>query len=188
MSLPASPYGSREQAAELVFSHELSTGALWESIRMKGGAYGAFARPDSLEGVFSLATYRDPDPFRSLKTFPEILLQRSKLDIGEDSLEKSIIGTFARETSPRAPSDSGFTDFLRCLYGISPGHRFTRLKEIVALTAEDTAAAARRLAGAASTASAATGSFPGRQVIIAGTRAAEKAATALGVEVKQLPV
>jgi Zn-dependent M16 (insulinase) family peptidase len=185
MSLPASPYGSREQAAELVFSHELSTGALWESIRMKGGAYGAFARPDSLEGVFSLATYRDPDPLRSLKIFPEILLQRSKLNVGEDSLEKSIIGTFARETVPRAPSASGFTDFLRCLYGISPGHRFIRLKEIVALSAEDMAAAARRLAGAAATVA---GDFPGRQVIIAGTGAAEKAAVALGVTVKQLPI
>jgi Zn-dependent M16 (insulinase) family peptidase len=184
MSLPAAPYGSREQAAELVFAHELSTGALWESIRMKGGAYGAFARPDSLEGVFSLATYRDPDPLRSLKIFPEILLQRSKLDPGEDSLEKSIIGSFARETSPRAPSDSGFTGFLRCLYGITPGHRFTRLKAIVALTAEDTAAVASRLAASA----AAAGGFPGRQVIIAGTGAAEKAAAALGVEPGRLPV
>jgi Zn-dependent M16 (insulinase) family peptidase len=187
MTLPAAPYGSREQAAELVFAHELSTGALWESIRMKGGAYGAFARPDSLEGVFSLATYRDPDPLRSLKTFPEILSQRSKLDPGEDSLEKSIIGTFARETAPRAPSDSGFTGFLRCLYGITPGHRFTRLKAIVALTAKDTAAAASRLAGAA-VAEAAAGGFPGRQVIIAGTGAAEKAAAALGVEPRKLPV
>jgi Zn-dependent M16 (insulinase) family peptidase len=187
MTLPAAPYGSREQAAELVFAHELSTGALWESIRMKGGAYGAFARPDSLEGVFSLATYRDPDPLRSLKTFPEILLQRSGLVIGEDSLEKSIIGTFARETAPRTPSDSGFTGFLRCLYGITPGHRFTRLKAIVALTAKDTAAVASRLAGSASPAAAADG-FPGRQVIIAGTGAAEKAAAALGVEPKKLPV
>jgi Zn-dependent M16 (insulinase) family peptidase len=183
MTLPAAPYGSREQAAELVFSHELSTGALWESIRMKGGAYGAFARPDSLEGVFSLTTYRDPDPLRSLKTFPEILLRRSTLDIGEDSLEKSIIGTFAHETVPRTPSDSGFTGFLRCLYGITPGHRFTRLKTIVALTAEDTAAVASRLAGAA-----AANDFPGRRVIIAGTGIAEKAATALGVEARKLPV
>ncbi|MDR2049100.1 MAG: insulinase family protein [Treponema sp.] len=192
MTLPAAPYGSREQAAELVFSHELSTGALWESIRMKGGAYGAFARPDSLEGVFSLTTYRDPNPLRSLKTFPEILLRRSGLDIGEDSLEKSIIGTFAHETVPRTPSSSGFTGFLRCLYGVTSEHRFTRLKAIVALTAEDIAAAASRLAGAAaavtSPATEVAGGFPGRPVIIAGTGTAEKAAAALGVEARKLPV
>jgi Zn-dependent M16 (insulinase) family peptidase len=184
MSLPASPYGSREQAAELVLSHELSTGALWESIRMKGGAYGAFARPDNLEGVFSLATYRDPDPLRSLKIFPEILLNRGKRTIDEDSLEKSIIGSFARETVPRTPSDNGLTDFLRYLYGITSEHRFTRLKAIVALAAGETAAAAGRLGGAALDA----GGFTGRQVIIAGTGAAEKAAAALGVEVRRLPV
>ncbi|MDR1506098.1 MAG: insulinase family protein [Treponema sp.] len=189
MSLPAAPYGSREQAVELVFSHELSTGALWESIRMKGGAYGAFARPDSLEGVFSIVTYRDPDPLRSLKTIPEILLKRSKLNAGEDSLEKSIIGTFSRETTPRTPSDDGFTDFLRYLYGITPLHRFTRLKEIVALKEEDTAAAARRLAAAAGALSRrAPAEESGRQVIIAGKAAAEKAAAALGVEPKVLPV
>ncbi|MCL1928790.1 MAG: insulinase family protein, partial [Treponema sp.] len=76
MSLCSAPYGSEEHAAELVFSHELSTGALWESIRMMGGAYGAFAHPDNLEGVFSFSTYRDPDPFRSLGSFPEILKKR----------------------------------------------------------------------------------------------------------------
>ncbi|MDR1930264.1 MAG: insulinase family protein, partial [Treponema sp.] len=73
LSLPSSRYGTREQAAELVLAHELSTGALWESIRMSGGAYGAFASSDSLEGIFSLATYRDPEPGRSLSVFPQIL-------------------------------------------------------------------------------------------------------------------
>ncbi|MDR0403660.1 MAG: insulinase family protein [Treponema sp.] len=185
MSLPAALYGSREQAAEMVFAHELSTGALWESIRMKGGAYGAFARSDSLEGVFSLATYRDPDPLRSLKTFPEILLKRSRSDGGEDNLEKSIIGTFARETVPHTPSDNGFVDFLRYLYGITAEFRFTRLKKIVALAANDTAAVAGRLAGAAAVG---LESFPGRKVIIAGTGTAEKAAAALGTAVRKLPV
>ena len=181
LSLQAAPYGSREQAAELVFSHELSTGALWESIRMKGGAYGAFAKPDSLEGVFSLATYRDPDPVRSLSAFPEILRGRGEFVPDDDSLEKAVIGTFARETAPRSPADKGFTDFLRYLYGVTAEQRLRRLENIVSLEAGETSAAARRLAAGADR-------FPGRPVIIAGTGAAEKAAAALGAVVKILPV
>ena len=42
--------------AELVLSHRLKTGFLWERIRMKGGAYGAFSMPNGLEGTFTFAT------------------------------------------------------------------------------------------------------------------------------------
>jgi Zn-dependent M16 (insulinase) family peptidase len=182
ISLPAVPYGSPEQAAELALSHELSTGALWESIRMMGGAYGAFAHPDNLEGVFSLATYRDPDPLRSLGAFPPILKKRGAETIDEDSLEKIIIGAFARETRPRTPADKGFSEFLRCLYGIRQSHRLSRLKALVSLQAEETGAAARRLAEAAEQTA-----MPGA-VVITGLKQAKKAAKKLGTTVKILPV
>ncbi|MDR2662191.1 MAG: insulinase family protein [Treponema sp.] len=181
MSLPAVPYGSPEEAAELALSHELSTGALWESIRMMGGAYGAFAHPDNLEGVFSLATYRDPDPLRSLGAFPGILKKRAAGTIDDDTLEKIIIGAFARETRPRTPADKGFSEFLRRLYGIRESHRLSRLKALVGLKAEETGAAARRLAKAAERTAAA-------EVVITGPRQAEKAAKKLGTGVKTLPV
>jgi Zn-dependent M16 (insulinase) family peptidase len=186
MSLPAASYGSPEQAAELVFSHELSTGALWESIRMMGGAYGAFAHPNSLEGVFSFSTYRDPDPIRSLGSFPAILEKRSSEGTNGDNLEKVIIGAFARETRPHSPQEKGFSEFLRRLYGINDDHRLSRLKWIAALTTEETNAAARRLADAAR---AAAGEPPGTcPVIIAGSKTAERAAKKLGLEITELPV
>ena len=181
MSLGSAPYGSAEQAAELVFSHELSTGALWESIRMMGGAYGAFAHPDNLEGVFSFSTYRDPDPLRSLGSFPRILKKRGSEGIGQDSLEKVIIGAFSRETRPHSPVEKGFSEFLRQLYGISGSHRLSRLRNIVSLNAEATNAAAKRLANAAQ-------EGPCYPVIIAGKKAAESAAKKLKVEVQELPV
>jgi Zn-dependent M16 (insulinase) family peptidase len=83
-ALSAAPFDSPGQAAELVLAHQLSTGALWESIRMKGGAYGAFAHPDHLEGVFSLATYRDPSPLRSLDAFGSILKEASEAAFMDD--------------------------------------------------------------------------------------------------------
>jgi Zn-dependent M16 (insulinase) family peptidase len=183
MSLPCAPYGSPEQAAELVFSHELSYGALWEQIRMMGGAYGAHAYPDNLEGVFSFSTYRDPDPLRSLEAIPAILKKRGKTKIDQDSLEKVIIGTYSKEIRPRAPSEKGFSEFLRRLYGINHNHRLTRLKQIISLTAKDTGNVAERLAVASSAKTERCS-----PVIIAGKSIAEKAAKKLGVEPKELPV
>jgi Zn-dependent M16 (insulinase) family peptidase len=181
LSLPSSAYGTPGEAAELVLAHELSTGALWESIRMMGGAYGAFASPDSLEGVFSLATYRDPDPRRSLSVFPEILQKREAAGIDEDGLEKALIGTFSRELRPRSPAEKGFSDMLRFLYGIRESQRQRRMEALIRVQAAETSKIAGRLAGDARRSR-------GPQVIIAGTKAAERAARELGAELITLPV
>ncbi|MCL2070199.1 MAG: insulinase family protein, partial [Treponema sp.] len=85
MSLTAVPYGDSLQAAELVFSHQLSTGALWENIRMKGGAYGAFSQPDHLEGPFSFTTYRDPNPLASLEAFAAIIAEAARPEAADKS-------------------------------------------------------------------------------------------------------
>ena len=182
MSLKASPFGSQFQAAELVFSHLLSTGALWEDIRMKGGAYGAFARVDHLEGFFSFLTYRDPNPLRSLDAFNSIIKARNSdclRSIGRQNVDKAVIGTYARETHPHTPAEKGLADFLRFLSGIEDSHRSERLKGIIALSESEIDAVPKRLAEE-------TGfSHP---VIITGNSEAEKAASRLGVEIRSLPI
>jgi len=176
MSLKASPFGSPHQAAELVFSHQLSTGALWEDIRMKGGAYGAFARVDHLEGLFSFSTYRDPNPLRSLDAFNSIIKTRN-VDWRQNA-DKAVIGTYARETHPHTPAEKGLADFLRFLSGIEDRHRSERLKGIIALSEGEIDAVPKRLAADAGFA---------HPVIITGKADAEKAASQLEVEIRNLP-
>ncbi|MDR2149802.1 MAG: insulinase family protein [Spirochaetaceae bacterium] len=176
-SLPAAPYASCGQAAEMVLAHYLSTGALWEAIRMKGGAYGAFAMSDNFEGAFSFATYRDPSPLRSLDSFSEIM--RTLPILEHDSLEKAVIGTYAQETNPRTAAEKGFGDFLRLLCGIEHHHKADRLKHILSLSVPALSTAVNRIA-------AYKGSlFP---VIIAGQTQAARAAEKFGVPFKTLPL
>jgi Zn-dependent M16 (insulinase) family peptidase len=182
-SLPAAPYDSSGQTAEIVLAHLLSTGALWEDIRMKGGAYGAFAQPDSLEGYFSFSTYRDPNPLRSLDSFERILGSRASASMdgpgfGEDEVEKAVIGCYGKETRPRTPAEKGSADFSRFLYGIEDLHRKRRLERLVAVERLQVAAAWQRLAGQSA-------AVP---VIVAGPAIAEKAAAKLGTEPRILPV
>jgi len=187
IALKAVPYGSPLQAAELVLAHQLSTGALWEEIRMKGGAYGAFAQPDHLEGPFLFSTYRDPNPLASLDAFSSIVgeaaLQKESLTaepLNDEELTKAVIGVYARETHPLTPAEKGLADFLRFLNGVEDSHRSRRLKDIIALSADQIETVQKRLAGDTT-----SETWP---VIIAGKADAEKAAARLGVEVRNLPV
>ena len=176
MTLASAPFGSLIQSTELVLSHLLYTGVLWEEIRMKGGAYGAFVQPDALEGTFSFSTYRDPDPQRSLKCFKSILENFSEYK--GDTLEKAVIGAYSRETRPRTPAEKGSVDFSRLLYGIEDSHRARRLLNLINTGEEDMALALRRLKSLEAPC----------PVIIAGAGEAEKAARALGIDAEILPV
>jgi Zn-dependent M16 (insulinase) family peptidase len=174
-ALRGAPWDSPAQAAEMVLAHLLSTGALWEDIRMKGGAYGAFAQANIVEGYFGLSTYRDPQPLRSLDSFGQIM---GGAEFSGDTVEKAVIGCYGQETCPRTPAEKGWADFSRFLYGVEDAHRQRRLERLVGMEAGAVAAALRRLG-------AQTAAVP---VIVAGQAIAEKAAAKLGTEPKMLPV
>ena len=178
MSLKAAPLDTRMQAAEVVLAHRLSTGALWEEIRMKGGAYGAGASSDGIESCFSLSTYRDPSPLRSLDSFASILKSRAAVATEESDLVKSIIGCYATITSPRTPARKSALDFFRFLSRIDYDSRKRNLENLLDVRADDIAAAVGGLAA----------QKPFGRAVIAGAKDAEQIAKSLGTEVQELPV
>jgi len=143
--LPSPLYGTDDQPVDTVFGHWLASGLLWEKVRTAGGAYGAFAYPDSLEDIFVLSTYRDPMPLKSLAVFRESLELAAGMTIDELSLEKTVTGCYSREIQPRSPSDKGFTAFIRILYGISDETRRKKIARIVSVTPADMQDCAKRL-------------------------------------------
>jgi Zn-dependent M16 (insulinase) family peptidase len=180
MTLQAAEYDTLPHTAETVLAHQLTTGALWENIRMKGGAYGAHASSNGIERCFSLSTYRDPNPLRSLDTFCSILKDNASF-AGADALEKLIIGCYSSETRPRTPSEKSVNDFLRFLSRIDDGCRKRKLERLINISENDISAALSEIASQ-------LGPQKQSRVIIAGTNSAEQAAKTLGVEVQLLPV
>ncbi|MCL2600093.1 MAG: insulinase family protein [Treponema sp.] len=178
MALKAAPFDTGMQTAETVLSHYLSTGALWEDIRMKGGAYGASASSDSLERCFTFSTYRDPSPLRSLDSFSTILKSRAADLIAESDLVKTIIGCYARETTPRTPAGKSKGDFLRFLYRIGDGYLSRKLERLVGISTGDISAALGELAA----------QKPFGKVVVTGMKDAEHVAKSLGTEIQELPV
>ncbi len=181
---PCAEYASREFAAGIVLAHYASTGELWETIRMKGGAYGAFAYISGLEKTFTLASYRDPAPLKTLKAFQSALKKIGKHGIDEESFEKALIGTYAKETRPQTPAQKGITDCLRFLAGIEDERRAEIRRHLLSVTAEETAREASRLAAAAEASLTASCVLEGST----GSHGAEKTAAALGCTERTLPV
>jgi Zn-dependent M16 (insulinase) family peptidase len=179
LSLGASAFGTKEASAETVLAHYLSTGALWTVLRMKGGAYGAHAAANSIEGTFTFSTYRDPRPADSVLSFSKILEAAQKTKIKDDMLEKIIIGAYAKEKQPAANPVKGFKDFMRFLYNISDEMRTENLENIITAGADDITDAALRLCRSISKTSP--------RVILAGKTESSRAAAKFKAAVCKLP-
>ncbi len=145
LSFKASKYATREEVAEKVLAHLLSSGALWEKIRTVGGAYGAFAHSDPISERFTLSTYRDPNPIASLKAFDECLEAAAKSRFDDETVEKAVAGTYSGSVQPKTPKGRGSAAFLRELYLMSPKEIMERTRLLLSITPEDLQKAARRL-------------------------------------------
>ncbi|HTO23653.1 MAG TPA: insulinase family protein, partial [Spirochaetia bacterium] len=128
-----------------VLGHLLSTGYLWEKVRMEGGAYGAFSYPRNMDGLFLLGSYRDPNIVSTLKAFREGLsvMESGPRDAGE--VDKAVIGTVGREDRPMDPGEKGFVSLQRSLHGITDEARQARRTSLLAVDRRGISEAARGL-------------------------------------------
>ncbi|MBB6482560.1 insulinase family protein [Spirochaeta isovalerica] len=136
LSLPGSRLGTKEHAASLLLSHLLKTGYLWEQIRMRGGAYGAFASVSGLEEVFSFGSYRDPNIAKTLDAYKKSLEYMME-NVSDEDLEKALIGMVGKELRPLSPAESGIVSFKRDLLGISDDIRQKKRDYLLEITAGD---------------------------------------------------
>ncbi len=139
-----SSLSDKEHASDSLLSYILKTGPLWEKIRMKGGAYGAFSTLSSLNRTFAFATYRDPEIEKSLDAFKESLEDYSEFDdTGE--LEKTLIAVVGTEMKPISPSEKSMIVMKRYLYGINDELRQFKRDNLMSCTPAEIRAACGRI-------------------------------------------
>lgn len=141
----SSKYGTREAVAEKVLAHILTSGALWQKLRTEGGAYGAFATSDSIDETFTLCTYRDPNPQKSLAALEECLEEITRTQFDFESVEKAVTGTYSGEIQPKTPSGRGTAAFLRQLYLLDNSEKLEQMRILKTISQDDISAAARRI-------------------------------------------
>jgi presequence protease len=127
-----------------LIARHLSTGYLWNKVRVEGGAYGGMASMSVAHPVFSCASYRDPNLAATLDHFEKGL---AEIAAGVDAkeIETSIIGAIGRIDLPQSPHGRGFGETLDRLVGYTPEARQRFRDAVLRATPEKLAACARRI-------------------------------------------
>jgi len=118
-SFPAPIYGNSLSAPLFVLSRLLSDGFLYHTIRVQGGAYGGMCQYDPANGLFSFLSYRDPHIKRTLEAYRDALHVFETDHIGEEEIEKAIIGSIGVLDRPTDPVGRGVTSMIRYLSGLT---------------------------------------------------------------------
>jgi hypothetical protein len=110
---------------------------LWDMIRVRGGAYGAFCILDRFSGALSFVSYRDPNLDNTLKIFDDTAEYFRTTKFSKAEVEKSIIGAMGDWDSYMLPDDKGFAALSRQMTGDDPAVRKQVREELLSTTADD---------------------------------------------------
>ena len=128
-----------------VITHYLRATYLWERIRVQGGAYGAFCSFNRHSGLFTYASYRDPNVLATLDNYDQASEFLRELDLSGDELTKSIIGATGAIDAYQLPDAKGYSSMQRHLIGYTDEERQAFRDEVFATRAADFGAFASAL-------------------------------------------
>lgn len=114
----------------------LSYEYLWNTVRVKSGAYGTGFIP-RWEGSIAFYSYRDPSPARSLEFYRQSSEYLRSLADSKEDITKFIIGAVGEYdiiTTPRVLAAISIRNYLN---GHSPKDEEKIMKDMLAVTAED---------------------------------------------------
>jgi len=136
-----------EKGLSYLLSRNLSTGYLWDKVRVEGGAYGGMAGASAGHPVFSCASYRDPNLESTLAHFVGGLKEVAGL-IPKKQADQSVIGAIGRIDQPKPPHSLGFSKTMEILTGATEEYRQRFREAILEASPEDLKRAAERVLAA----------------------------------------
>ncbi|MDZ7288955.1 MAG: insulinase family protein [candidate division KSB1 bacterium] len=129
--------GYQFHGSALVIGNYLRTTWLWERVRVQGGAYGGFCNFDRRSGVFAFVSYRDPNLLATLDNYDQAGKFLREVELSDEELAKSIIGTIGDLDAYQLPDAKGFTSMVRYLVGDTDEERQKMRDEVLATTVTD---------------------------------------------------
>ncbi|GBU23191.1 peptidase [Fibrobacteres bacterium R8-0-B4] len=136
-----------EKGPAYLLSRNLSTGYLWDKVRVEGGAYGGMSGSSAAHPVFSCASYRDPNLESTLEHFVGGLNEVAGL-IPKKQADQSIIGAIGRIDQPKPPHTLGFSKTMEILTGYTEEYRQQFREAVLGATPEALKRAAERVLAA----------------------------------------
>ncbi len=152
-----------DMVAEAILSHILTTGRLWETVRMAGGAYGVAAMSDFIDHLFIFTSYRDPSLEKTFKAFIQSLEYTAEHGIPENILEQAVITMVGRDLKPKTPGAKALEECVRDMKGLTWKLKKKRREILQKLTVRDIMESAAALRSASEKAALVT--IAGRQAV-----------------------
>ncbi|MBW2674130.1 MAG: insulinase family protein, partial [Deltaproteobacteria bacterium] len=100
-----------------VITRYLRTSWLWDRVRVRGGAYGAFCIFDKFSGVLTFLSYRDPNLLKTIEVFDGTAAFLRNGTLNGDELKKGIIGAIGDMDAYMFPDAKGYASMVRYLTG-----------------------------------------------------------------------
>jgi Zn-dependent M16 (insulinase) family peptidase len=146
-AFPAVRLPHDDAAALAVIAKLLRSLYLHREIREKGGAYGGFALYNSEDGLFSLASYRDPHIAATLDVFQGAadFICRGAFD--ENDVKEAILQVCSEIDKPDPPGPAARKAFFRKIVSLSDDLRARFKQRVIALSRRDVMQAAERYFG-----------------------------------------
>ncbi|MBF0225843.1 MAG: insulinase family protein [Desulfobacterales bacterium] len=113
------PMWHDDSPALSVLSKIIKSSYIHKEIREKGGAYGGFSVYDDEDGLFYLASYRDPNISRTLSVFENVGSFIRTKDIDDEAIQECILELCAKIDKPKTPADAAKKSFFRNLVKIT---------------------------------------------------------------------
>lgn len=114
----------------------LRMGRLWEQVRVRGGAYGAFCNLDRLGGTLVCASYRDPNVDETLAAFDGMADFLRGFTPDREQLTRAIVGAIGDLDSYLLPDAKGAQSLARWLTNDTDEARAQMREEILGTTAK----------------------------------------------------
>ncbi len=102
-----------------VMNKALSINYYWDKVRVHGGAYGCMSGFGSINGTYTVVSYRDPNLAETIRVFDQAWEYLRDFDVDEREMTKLIIGTLSDTDMPLTPQDLGARSFSLYMSGIS---------------------------------------------------------------------
>ena len=147
-AFPAVRLEHEDSAVLAVVAKMLRSLYLHREIREKGGAYGGFSLYNSEDGVFSLASYRDPHIAATLKVFEGTADFLCSGAFDETDIKEAILQVCSEIDKPDPPGPAARKAFYRRIIALSDELRERFKQRLIALRRADVIAAAERYFGA----------------------------------------
>jgi Zn-dependent M16 (insulinase) family peptidase len=135
ISLPVS--GDRLTNAYSVVEKYLNRKYLWDEVRVKGGAYGAFASLGTQTGSFTAASYRDKNLLETLEVFNRMAEHLKSVDISQEELDGMIISAISSIDTHKLPPAKGASALARYRSNLDDDTRQVMRDEIFAASIDD---------------------------------------------------